>query len=194
MERRHGKGRGRTEDVKTERERGGDLYIATNLTAHIHTSRQRGAYWLHKAVILKELYIREDKHNNIGFCQCLKVHTYAPLCHAHTHTHIVCRVCRKLTNDWLCVVCAHSAAPLDILYPPSRKQTSVHPSLSPSICVALSTLFSLSPHFFLLPGDPSCFAVLCCIYYLLYIFSRGLTTDIWGQQCFWLTLAFHIYW
>lgn len=44
MERRHGKGRGRTEDVKTERERGGDLYIATNLTAHIHTSRQRGAY------------------------------------------------------------------------------------------------------------------------------------------------------
>jgi len=39
------------------------------------------------------------------------------------------------TNDRLCVVCAHSAAPLDTLYPPSRKQPFVllSLSLSPSL-------------------------------------------------------------
>lgn len=114
-------------------------------------------------MILKEQYIREDKLNNTGFCQCLKLHTHAQnlytypaahmdalslslsfslsLCHMHTHTHGLLCLQKAGTNDRLCVVCVLTQLPPGHTLPTQQK-TALCVSLSLSLL--LSVYLSLS--------------------------------------------------
>lgn len=167
----------------------GERRIVTNLTRthpHSHAERvltaqacdpegavhQRGQAQQHRLLSMsktphtctKPLHIPSGAH---GCIVTLSFLLSFSLSYAHTHTHTVCCVCRKLElmTDFVLCVCSLSC-PLDTLYPPSRKQPFVFLSLSPSISISLSILFSLSPYFLL--SLENRVVLLCSAVYITY--------------------------
>lgn len=121
-------------------------------------------------MILKELYIRDDRHSNTEFCQCPKLRTYA----LYLTDMELCRVCRKLGLMTGFVQCVRSlSCPPATLYPPSRKQTFVLLALHP--CISHHLVLAVSPLFSALWRIMFCCALL--IYYLLCIYRSFLGPD-----------------
>lgn len=98
------------------------------------------------------------------------------------------------TNDGLCVVCAHSAAPWPhFTHPAENRPLCLSLSLPLSMYLSLSCSRCLPTFFGLWRIELFCCALPYILPTVYIVFSWGLTTDIRGQQCFWLTPAFHIY-
>lgn len=115
-------------------------------------------------------------HTPSGVCALSSLSTSFPF-----NAHRVCCVCRKLELMTDSVLCVLTQLPPGHTLSTQQKTHVVLLSsciyASFSLCLFLSISLLSSPS-----GEYSCFAALCCIYYLLYIFSWGLTTDIWVQK------------
>ncbi len=150
------RGRYREEDWEKRKEgsgrkgegTGGDLYIATNLThAFTHAGRVSidcTALWSWRSCTSEKTSTTTQAFVtvwNSTHMHKTSLHTHRrtcthrhPLSLTHTHTHSLLCLQKAGTNDRLCVVCAHSAAPWTHF---------THPAENSPLCFFLSLLLSM---------------------------------------------------